>query len=83
MYFFFQVLILQAGGRLAMNRSLAYDSPHLLMSNLGTSINHVDKFLSIFDPSFMATFTKYDLCSKVEICPTPSPSTIHVVYVWP
>ena len=31
---FFQVLILQAGGRLAMNRSLSYDSPHLLMSNL-------------------------------------------------
>ena len=29
-----QVLILQAGGRLAMNRSLPYDSPHLLMSNL-------------------------------------------------
>ena len=25
---------MQAGGRLAMNRSLSYDSPHLLMSNL-------------------------------------------------
>ena len=25
---------MQAGGRLAMNRSLPYDSPHLLMSNL-------------------------------------------------
>ena len=31
---FLQVLILQVGGRLAMNRSLPYDTPHLLMSNL-------------------------------------------------
>ena len=33
--FFPQVLILQAGGRLALNRSLPYENPpHLLMSNL-------------------------------------------------
>lgn len=32
---FLQVLILQAGGRLALNRSLPYENPpHLLMSNL-------------------------------------------------
>ena len=48
---------------------------HFCFLYLGTSINHVVKFLRIFDPPpFVVTFTEQGLCDKMVIWLTRPPS---------
>ena len=50
---------------------------------MGSFINHVVKFLDIFDlppPSWSLLLNKAKLCNKMIIWLTPSPLTVHVVF---